>query len=50
MHRDSSGGDAVVKHVMHALKGFLAISSACNTPELAGVYFAIVLKGFQSAL
>ncbi|KAG8957882.1 hypothetical protein FRC05_009511, partial [Tulasnella sp. 425] len=50
VHRDSRGGDSVVKHVVHALKGFLAIFSAYNTSELAGIYFETVLKGSQSDL
>ncbi|KAG8969140.1 hypothetical protein FRC05_001184 [Tulasnella sp. 425] len=49
-HSGSSGGDSVVKHVMNPLKGFLAVSSACVTSDLAGVYFEMVLKRSQSYL
>ncbi|KIO19995.1 hypothetical protein M407DRAFT_82043 [Tulasnella calospora MUT 4182] len=44
------GGDSIVKHVMNPTKGFLAVSSACLTSGLAGVYFEMVLKGSQSDL
>ncbi|KAG8924395.1 hypothetical protein FRC01_011569 [Tulasnella sp. 417] len=43
-------GDSIVKHVMNPMKGFLAVSSACVTSGLAGVYFEMVLKGSQSDL
>lgn len=32
-------------HAMHPLKGFLAVTAACFTSGLAGVYFEMVLKG-----
>ncbi|KAG9009158.1 hypothetical protein FRB90_008528 [Tulasnella sp. 427] len=44
------GGSSVVKHAMNPTKGFLAVSSACLTSGLAGVYFEMVLKGSQSDL
>ncbi|KAG8938160.1 hypothetical protein FRC04_009323 [Tulasnella sp. 424] len=50
MHGGSSGGDSVVKHVMNPLKGFLAVSSACVTSGLVGVYFEMVLNESQSDL
>ncbi|KAG8734183.1 hypothetical protein FRC11_009839 [Ceratobasidium sp. 423] len=39
-----------VKHVMNPLKGFAAVSAACVTSGLAGVYFEMVLKGSQADL
>ncbi|KAG9097568.1 hypothetical protein FRC06_007419 [Ceratobasidium sp. 370] len=39
-----------VKHVMNPLKGFAAVSAACITSGLAGVYFEMVLKGSQADL
>ncbi|KAG8856050.1 hypothetical protein FRB96_006617 [Tulasnella sp. 330] len=41
---------AVAAHVMNPLKGFLAVSAACITSGLAGVYFEMVLKGSQADL
>lgn len=38
------------KHVMNPLKGFAAVSAACVTSGLAGVYFEMVLKGSQADL
>ncbi|KAF8758591.1 Nucleotide-sugar transporter [Rhizoctonia solani] len=38
------------KHVMNPLKGFAAVSAACITSGLAGVYFEMVLKGSQADL
>ncbi|KAG8940700.1 hypothetical protein FRC04_005081 [Tulasnella sp. 424] len=49
-HGGSSDGDSIVKHVMNPTKGFLAVSSACVTSGLAGVYFEMVLKGSQADL
>lgn len=37
-------------HVMHPLKGFLAVTAACFTSGLAGVYFEMVLKGSKADL
>ncbi|KAG8686721.1 hypothetical protein FRC08_012352 [Ceratobasidium sp. 394] len=39
-----------VKHAMNPLKGFAAVSAACITSGLAGVYFEMVLKGSQADL
>ncbi|KAJ1309813.1 hypothetical protein OPQ81_006578 [Rhizoctonia solani] len=39
-----------IKHVMNPLKGFAAVSAACITSGLAGVYFEMVLKGSQADL
>ncbi|CAE6419148.1 unnamed protein product [Rhizoctonia solani] len=39
-----------IKHVMNPLKGFAAVSAACVTSGLAGVYFEMVLKGSQADL
>ncbi|PVF98048.1 hypothetical protein CPB86DRAFT_853872 [Serendipita vermifera] len=36
--------------VLHPLKGFLAVFSACFTSGLAGVYFEMVLKGSKADL
>ncbi|KAG9038917.1 hypothetical protein FRB95_013595 [Tulasnella sp. JGI-2019a] len=41
---------AAATHVMNPLKGFLAVSAACMTSGLAGVYFEMVLKGSQADL
>ncbi|CAE6500506.1 unnamed protein product [Rhizoctonia solani] len=38
------------KHIMNPLKGFAAVSAACVTSGLAGVYFEMVLKGSQADL
>ncbi|CAE7106736.1 unnamed protein product [Rhizoctonia solani] len=38
------------KHVMNPMKGFAAVSAACVTSGLAGVYFEMVLKGSQADL
>ncbi|KEP55265.1 UDP-galactose transporter Gms1 [Rhizoctonia solani 123E] len=38
------------RHVMNPLKGFAAVSAACVTSGLAGVYFEMVLKGSQADL
>lgn len=45
-------GEAVqaVAHEMHRLTGFVAVSAACMTSGLAGVYFEMVLKGSQADL
>ncbi|RDB21140.1 UDP-galactose transporter [Hypsizygus marmoreus] len=37
-------------HTMNALKGFMAVASACFTSGLAGVYFEMVLKNSQADL
>ncbi|KAF7338228.1 hypothetical protein MVEN_02048000 [Mycena venus] len=37
-------------HTMNALKGFLAVATACLTSGLAGVYFEMVLKNSQTDL
>lgn len=37
-------------HEMSQLKGFLAVSAACLTSGLAGVYFEMVLKGSKADL
>lgn len=45
--------DGVVQddmHTMNALKGFIAIATACVTSGLAGVYFEMVLKNSQTDL
>lgn len=39
-----------VVHEMNPLKGFLAVSAACLTSGLAGVYFEMVLKGSKADL
>ncbi|QRW14514.1 UDP-galactose transporter [Ceratobasidium sp. AG-Ba] len=41
---------SAAKHVMNPLKGFAAVSAACVTSGLAGVYFEMVLKGSQADL
>ena len=40
----------IVTHEMNRLKGFLAVSLACITSGLAGVYFEMVLKGSKADL
>ncbi|GJJ12338.1 hypothetical protein Clacol_006579 [Clathrus columnatus] len=37
-------------HTMNPLKGFLAVTAACFTSGLAGVYFEMVLKGSKADL
>ncbi|KAJ7097828.1 nucleotide-sugar transporter-domain-containing protein [Mycena belliarum] len=37
-------------HTMNAIKGFLAVATACVTSGLAGVYFEMVLKNSQTDL
>ncbi|KAF8163372.1 nucleotide-sugar transporter-domain-containing protein [Crassisporium funariophilum] len=37
-------------HVMHPMKGFMAVVAACFTSGLAGVYFEMVLKNSQADL
>ncbi|KAF5357972.1 hypothetical protein D9756_001497 [Leucocoprinus leucothites] len=37
-------------HSMNALKGFMAVTAACFTSGLAGVYFEMVLKNSQADL
>jgi len=37
-------------HVMNPLKGFAAVTAACFTSGLAGVYFEMVLKGSKADL
>ncbi|KAF8517516.1 nucleotide-sugar transporter-domain-containing protein, partial [Hysterangium stoloniferum] len=37
-------------HAMQPLKGFLAVTAACFTSGLAGVYFEMVLKGSKADL
>ena len=39
-----------VVHSMQPLKGFLAVTAACFTSGLAGVYFEMVLKGSKADL
>lgn len=39
-----------LEHIMSPMKGFLAVSAACVTSGLAGVYFEMVLKGSQADL
>ncbi|KAH7107591.1 nucleotide-sugar transporter-domain-containing protein [Auriculariales sp. MPI-PUGE-AT-0066] len=48
MHKPTSG--ATNGHTMHPMSGFLAVSAACLTSGLAGVYFEMVLKGSQTDL
>jgi UDP-sugar transporter A1/2/3 len=40
----SSGGLEMAVHAMSPLKGFLAVTAACMTSGLAGVYFEFILK------
>ncbi|KAJ7446831.1 nucleotide-sugar transporter [Mycena galericulata] len=45
--------DGVVQddtHTMNAMKGFIAVATACLTSGLAGVYFEMVLKNSQTDL
>ncbi|KAJ7774491.1 nucleotide-sugar transporter-domain-containing protein [Mycena maculata] len=45
--------DGVVQddtHTMNAMKGFIAVATACLTSGLAGVYFEMVLKNTQTDL
>ncbi|KAJ7172393.1 nucleotide-sugar transporter-domain-containing protein [Mycena filopes] len=37
-------------HTMNAMKGFIAVATACMTSGLAGVYFEMVLKNGQTDL
>ncbi|KAJ7109462.1 nucleotide-sugar transporter-domain-containing protein [Mycena epipterygia] len=37
-------------HTMNAMKGFIAVATACITSGLAGVYFEMVLKNSQTDL
>ncbi|KAJ6502467.1 nucleotide-sugar transporter-domain-containing protein [Mycena sanguinolenta] len=37
-------------HTMNAIKGFMAVATACLTSGLAGVYFEMVLKNSQTDL
>ncbi|KAJ6547651.1 nucleotide-sugar transporter-domain-containing protein [Mycena capillaripes] len=37
-------------HTMNAMKGFIAVATACVTSGLAGVYFEMVLKNSQTDL
>ncbi|KAJ6572919.1 nucleotide-sugar transporter-domain-containing protein [Mycena sp. CBHHK59/15] len=37
-------------HIMNAMKGFIAVATACLTSGLAGVYFEMVLKNSQTDL
>lgn len=41
---------AAFAHAMHPLKGFLAVTAACFTSGLAGVYFEMVLKNSPADL
>jgi drug/metabolite transporter (DMT)-like permease len=41
---------STTSHVMNPLTGFLAVSAACVTSGLAGVYFEMVLKGSSADL
>lgn len=49
----STGGSASTTtlnlHSMNPLKGFLAVTAACMTSGLAGVYFELLLKGSGTA-
>ncbi|KAF8343884.1 nucleotide-sugar transporter-domain-containing protein [Cantharellus anzutake] len=42
--------EKLLTHEMNRFKGFLAVSFACITSGLAGVYFEMVLKGSRSDL
>jgi UDP-galactose transporter len=46
----SGAGHASDVHTMFPFKGFLAVTAACFTSGLAGVYFEMVLKGSQADL
>lgn len=37
--------EVVLERVMHPFKGFMAVTAACMTSGLAGVYFEFILKG-----
>jgi len=47
---ESQQVDHVPGHEMHRLTGFAAVSAACLTSGLAGVYFEMVLKGSKADL
>lgn len=51
-NKPSHGSSSVSSnaHVMDPMKGFLAVTAACFTSGLAGVYFEMVLKGSQADL
>ncbi|KAJ8502906.1 hypothetical protein ONZ45_g11328 [Pleurotus djamor] len=44
------GPSAGMAHDMNAFKGFMAVTAACFTSGLAGVYFEMVLKNSQADL
>ncbi|EJD53128.1 hypothetical protein AURDEDRAFT_180700 [Auricularia subglabra TFB-10046 SS5] len=46
----AGSASAASGHEMHPTTGFLAVSAACFTSGLAGVYFEMVLKGSQADL
>jgi UDP-sugar transporter A1/2/3 len=46
----SGAAGSALTHSMHALKGFMAVTAACFTSGLAGVYFEMVLKNSQTDL
>lgn len=46
----SAAAAAPQLHVMNPLKGFAAVTAACFTSGLAGVYFEMVLKGSKADL
>ncbi|KAJ3568562.1 hypothetical protein NP233_g5628 [Leucocoprinus birnbaumii] len=46
----SGAARSAPEHSMHALKGFMAVTAACFTSGLAGVYFEMVLKNSQADL
>lgn len=48
VHSGAAGN--VPTHSMNALKGFMAVTAACFTSGLAGVYFEMVLKNSQADL
>jgi UDP-sugar transporter A1/2/3 len=41
----TGGGAKISLHAMNPLKGFMAVTAACMTSGLAGVYFELLLKG-----
>ena len=45
----SGAGTTLAQHAMNPLKGFLAVTAACMTSGLAGVYFELLLKGSGTA-
>lgn len=47
-HSGAAGSTPI--HSMDALKGFMAVTAACFTSGLAGVYFEMVLKNSQADL